>query len=93
VEIAKLFVNVSDFDANDAAFNDRSKGAALTFSGGKLPMAFISRSWRHSATDLITKVTSASKANKDATAKAATDWYSLYKISTCKGIVLVCPRM
>ena len=41
------------------------------------PPAFISRSWRHSTTDLITSVTSASSASSEATAKAATDWYSL----------------
>ena len=44
MEVTKLLVNVSNFDAHDATFNDRSKGAALIFSGGRLPMAFISRS-------------------------------------------------
>jgi hypothetical protein len=46
-------------------------------SGGSSAMAFISRSWRHSATDLITSVTSARMASSEATANAATDWYSL----------------
>ena len=47
----------------------------------------------HSITDLMTSVTRASRAKSEATAKAATDWYSLYRISTCRGIVLVWPRM
>src|SRR5690606_25609364 len=38
-------------------------------------------------------VTKARKANRDATANAAAKLYSLYKISTCSGMVLVKPRI
>jgi len=51
--------------------------AGVGRSGGSSAIAFISRSWRHSMTDLITSVTSARMASSEATANAATDWYSL----------------
>src|SRR6185295_19516971 len=40
-----------------------------------------------------TRVITARKVNNEATAKAAVKLYSLYRISTCKGKVFVCPRM
>jgi hypothetical protein len=46
-------------------------------SGGISEAAFMSRSCFHSAADLMARVTTASSASSEATAKAATDWYSL----------------
>jgi hypothetical protein len=46
-------------------------------SGGISAASFISRSCRHSTTDLMTSVTRANSASNEATANAATDWYSL----------------
>ncbi|MNU06989.1 hypothetical protein D3C72_2523830 [compost metagenome] len=46
-------------------------------SGGNSAAAFMSCSLRHSAIDLMTRVTRASNASSEAAAKAATDWYSL----------------
>ena len=70
-----------------------SAGLGVSSVPWKDTAAFNSASCRHSATDLMTSVTSARIASSDATANAATDWYSLYRISTCSGTVLVCPRM
>jgi hypothetical protein len=47
----------------------------------------------HSMNALATSVTKARPASSDATANAATKLYSLYRISTCSGIVFVCPRI
>ena len=71
VEVAELLADVADLDAHGAS-RDRTGR-----SGGRSAAAFISRSCFHSATDLITSVTRASRASSEATAKAATDWYSL----------------
>src|SRR6218665_2488260 len=88
MEVAKLLADVADFYAHGLSFQ-RSGGR----SGGHWAAAMCSCSWRCSAMVLMTSVTSASKASSDAAANAATDWYSLYRISTCSGRVLVCPRI
>src|SRR5690606_6769630 len=48
--------------------------------------------WR-AATLLMTRVTSARPVRTEATANDAWNWYSLNRISTCSGRVLVAPRM
>ena len=47
----------------------------------------------HSTNVFSARVTKASRVSTDATAKLAAKAYSLYRISTCSGRVLVSPRM
>mgnify|MGYP006173763715 CR=1 FL=1 len=75
VEAAEMLGDVLDGDAHDASFRIRVAGAGR--SGGSSAAARSSRSWRHSTMVLMTSVTMASRASSEATAKAATDWYSL----------------
>ena len=49
--------------------------------------------FRYSTHVFNTSVTSASNVSSDATANAPVKLYSLYRISTCSGIVFVWPRM
>src|SRR5690606_33402822 len=75
---AELFVNIVDLNAHDEASRVADSSDCST---------------RCSTHTLITKVNNASRASREATAKAAANWYSLYRISTCSGMVLVSPRI
>src|SRR5690606_154671 len=70
-EVAEFLADVADSDAHALL------PCAIGRSGGSSAAAFMSRSCFHSAADLMTSVTTASNASSEATAKAATDWYSL----------------
>src|SRR5690606_36423160 len=95
-EIAEATRQIPDFDTHAkqlphaAAGRASGAGTAPASSGAS---AISGRALRHSTRFLISSVTSASRASSDATAKAAENWYSLYRISTCSVIVLVRPRM
>src|SRR5262249_23610884 len=78
---AKALRYVSRFDAHDRASISASS-PSRTFAR-----------MRASNSDLAASVSSANRASRLATANAATKLYSLYRISTCSGIVLVLPRM
>ena len=79
MKVAKLLADVSNFNTHVSILQAKwGRGASSRGrSGGSSAVALSSRSCCHSATDLITKVTTANKARSDATANAATDWYSL----------------
>src|SRR5206468_5906 len=78
-EASELLGDVPDFDAHAASRAGSSRGATLRA--------------RHSIRLLAPSVTRARKARREATAKAAWKLYSLYRISTWSGMVLVRPRM
>ena len=79
MKVAKLLADVSNFNTHFSILQANwGRGASSRGrSGGSSAVALSSRSCCHSATDLITKVTKANKASSEATANAATDWYSL----------------
>ena len=70
LKVAKLFADVTDFDAHGVV---PCEGR----SGGSSAAAFKACSLRCSAIVLMTSVTRANRANSEAAANAATDWYSL----------------
>src|SRR5207245_3383384 len=78
-ELPDFVGGVADFDAPAAPRGGASGRAA--------------RPDRHSTRLLTSRVTRARKARREATANAAWKLYSLYRISTWSGIVLVSPRM
>ena len=85
LERAEVLVDVADFNAHGVLSGAVQWGALAVAvckggvgrSGGSSARALSSLSMRHSATDLMASVTSASRASSEATANAATDWYSL----------------
>src|SRR5207245_300514 len=70
-EVAEILADVADVDAHGVPWTASGR------SGGNSAAALNARSCFHSAMDLITSVTRASSASSEATANAATDWYSL----------------
>src|SRR3546814_8460614 len=78
-EAAEPFLYTADFYAHD-------QYSRVTYKG-------VARWVRHSTHDFRASVARASSASSEATAKAAEKLYSLYRISTCSGMVLVRPRI
>src|SRR5450830_1028946 len=81
-EVAETLVDIFNCYRHDQCSVERKAESSAWFSFK-----------RHSIKAFRARVTSASKASRDATANAAEKLYSLYSISTCSGIVLVSPRI
>src|SRR5690606_22582241 len=82
----KLQRDVVERSEGIEALGDVPDGDAHDGGPSMCPLARCSLCCRHSTRLFNPSVTSASSASSDATAKAAANWYSLYRISICSGM-------